>query len=192
MSYEEQQAKLQVLWNEMLSDESGDFSPDVSEYEPSSASVDGDDQFASNKGSRAKKRTKKLHVVGPSKKKPQLSVNEQNKTKMLNTTCDDDVGNSSIAVAGLSGIKRSTIADDAVAGSSTSEKNIPDDTGLLSEIDEIIENVITQNAYNTSSDSDNENAEQRPTPTVWGRVSDSTRRQFDFTQDQFWHNRRFI
>jgi hypothetical protein len=86
MSYEEQQAKLQVLWNEMLSDESGDFSPDVSEYEPSSASVDGDDQFASNKGSRAKKRTKKLHVVGPSKKKPQLSVNEQNKTKMLNTT----------------------------------------------------------------------------------------------------------
>lgn len=42
MSYEEEEARLPRLWNELLSDES-DFSPDVSEYELSSEGHDSSD-----------------------------------------------------------------------------------------------------------------------------------------------------
>lgn len=93
-SYENDQARLQKFWDEMMSDES-DFSPDVSEYEPSSS--DTSDLSDNQEFSKKCKKSNKGEKSKPLKKIPVKDVPRECEKKGI-----PDKENSSTGTSDLS------------------------------------------------------------------------------------------
>lgn len=167
-SYENNQKRIEKLMQEMLSDES-DFSPDHSEYEPSSEDSDSDPITP-------KKRTnvfsppasQKLKV----KRKLKIPINQDCQPSTSSDKTIHHVNDSPFQIAGrdvqaFSGGSPPALLNNASAGDFT-------------DIDEIIESVIAQNAYDNTSDDENESPDTLP--ISWNSLTGNYKKNFPFAE----------
>ena len=165
MAYEKEQQQLKKLMEEMLSDES-DFSPDHSEYEPSSE--DSDDE-----------------PIIPKKKKNFFGKENRNKVKKNEITESQSV--TSMTKTNSKDPLLSKVFNQDVQASTSTQKQSETPAllknaagGDFSSIDNIIENVITQNAYDNSSEDENM---PEMSAIIWGPITGVHKKNFPFTEN---------